>query len=311
MSVESLLTKAAESPSKRQLYARLSSGLRAVGEGVAELLWPTRCVLCDVPGTLLCDECRLEIPYIDPVRACSYCGQAHGRYACIDCNSFMIKHRGLATERGEQPDEDLPKNDTIKPPLDRTASVFEFVDPCRKLVTTYKDRKEIRLARVLAKLLNDYLNPSWIALGDTALVVIPARKQAIRERGFDHMQCIGEHLANLSGLPLLDLIKPQERGDQRGLSAAQRQQNMRNSFEPKYVNNKRTRHANDQRAGKTVPVRGNEQTCPTFVFEYQLPGTVILVDDVLTTGATLTAAATVLKEMGIDQVFGLTLGRIP
>lgn len=41
---------------------RLASGLNVAKEGLEELLWPTRCVLCDVPGTLLCEDCRLEIP---------------------------------------------------------------------------------------------------------------------------------------------------------------------------------------------------------------------------------------------------------
>jgi predicted amidophosphoribosyltransferase len=39
--------------------------------------------------------------------------------------------------------------------------------------------------------------------------------------------------------------------------------------------------------------------------------TVILVDDVLTTGSTLIAAAATLKKAGIKKVYGLTLGRIP
>lgn len=309
----SLPMKAVETPSKRLLYARLASGLRTVGEGVAELLWPTRCVLCDVPGTLLCNECRLEISYIDPIHACPYCGQAHGRYACVDCNSFMMKHRGLAIERGEQrqSSEVLTKNDMTKSPLDRIASVFEFANPCRKLITSYKDRKEIRLASLLAGLLNDYLNPSWILPGKTALVIVPARKQAVRERGFDHMQQIGKCLANLSGLPLLDLIEPQERGDQRGLSAARRQQNMRNSFVAKRANGKNVKHFGVQSVRASGSSYDHEQSCPTFVFTQQLPNRVILVDDVLTTGATLTAAAIALKEMGINQVFGLTLGRIP
>ena len=49
---------------------RLASGLNVAKEGLEELLWPTRCVLCDVPGTLLCEDCRLEIPYIDALHAC-------------------------------------------------------------------------------------------------------------------------------------------------------------------------------------------------------------------------------------------------
>ena len=303
------------------LLARLSSGLHTVSEGVAELIWPTRCVLCDVPGTLLCDKCRLETPYIDPVRACPYCGQAHGKYACIDCNSFMVRHRGISSgsKESEETEEDKKAEESAEDaesienasPLDQIASVFEFVDPARKLVTTYKDRKEIRLANVLAELLNSYLNPTWITPGDTGLVVIPARKQAIRERGFDHMQQIGERLARLSGLPLLDLIEPQERGDQRGLSAARRQKNMRNSFAPKPENARKVLRFDHRYVYEAAFLHNPEHDRPTTVVAHRLPATVILVDDVLTTGATLTAAATVLKEMGIQQVFALTLGRIP
>ncbi|WP_251197347.1 ComF family protein [Anaerotardibacter muris] len=301
-----------QAPHSRRILSRLASGLQIAGEGVAELLWPTRCVLCDVPGTLLCDECRLEIPYIDPLRACPYCGQAHGRYACIDCNSFMLKHRGLFDEQPEcatapplnaqqeftmTPQHNKQPECALTPPLDRIASVFEFVDPCRKLITTYKDRKEIRLADVLAELLAAYIDPSWIEPGQTAIVVIPARKQAICERGFDHMQQIGERLSRLTNLPLLNLIAPQERGDQRGLSAAHRQKNMRNSFVPRGE-------------GAWHP-RTSAHICATAGFTRSVPRTIILVDDVLTTGATLNAAATVLKQMGVQQVLGLTLGRIP
>ena len=36
--------------------------------------------------------------------------------------------------------------------LDKVVSVFSFVDPCRKLITVYKDKKELRLAEVLAEM---------------------------------------------------------------------------------------------------------------------------------------------------------------
>lgn len=40
--------------------------------------------------------------------------------------------------------------------LDKVVSVFSFVDPCRKLITVYKDKKELRLAEVLAEMLANY-----------------------------------------------------------------------------------------------------------------------------------------------------------
>lgn len=286
---------------ERPVLAGITSGLHILGEGVAELLWPTRCVLCDVPGTLLCDECRLELPYIDPLHACPYCGQPYGKFACVNCNSFIVKHRGLAPEqrvsaRGESGDSQGVSNEVIgddpraseedndQQVLDRIVSVFEFVDPCRKLITSYKDRKEVRLATVLADLLCAYVDPRWVVQGCTAIVAIPAREQAICERGFDHMKKVGEELACLTGLPLLDALATGERGDQRGLSAFGRQTNMRDSFVPK-------------------PMLAD--------VAHELPEHIILIDDVFTTGATLTSAATTLKAMGAEKVFGLTVARLP
>ncbi len=424
--------------SERSMLQGITSCLRTVGEGVSELLWPTRCVLCDVPGTLLCDECRLELPYIDPLLACPLCGQAHGKFACVDCNSFIVKHRGLAPDqhdstRGEHdishdvsrevshgvpgdvsrraPQqalgthkaacgyhacEEIPgqqqgvsqnesvsrpvhnareKNvsryehhatsenvsrrelcikedvsrfdshtrigDRSKPgvctrmegasqrdplgrkedapqakqrsqtPLEQVASVFELVDPCRKLITTYKDHKEVRLASVLAELLVDYIDPGWVEPGDTAIVVIPARHQAIRERGFDHMKLIGEKLAQLTGLPLVDAIEPNERGDQRGLSASSRQQNMHDSFRPRtYESSQRSCNARDpeQPCCSEGPSQGSRNMSHAVS---RMPARIILVDDVLTTGATLTSAATTLKQMGVEKVYGLTVSRLP
>ena len=91
--------------------------------------------------------------------------------------------------------------------LDKVVSVFSFVDPCRKLITVYKDKKELRLAEVLAEVLANYIDPSWVMPGETALVAIPARKQALRERGFDHMKEVGIRLSKRCGLPLLDILR--------------------------------------------------------------------------------------------------------
>lgn len=241
--------------------------LHIAGEGLAEVAWPTSCAICDVPGALLCERCRLTLPYIDALRVCARCGQAYGQMACVECNSFMREELGL---------RDAP----VRFMLDDLASVLRFVDPFRRVITTYKDHREVRLGAVLAEMLSHRIDPAWVSENRTALVVIPTRAEAISERGFDHMEVIGGHLAKLTGLPHVRPIAPSESEDQRDLQAADRHANVSASFAPR----------------------------PLWCGELEQ---VILVDDVLTTGATLTAAATTLKAMGAEKVFGLTLARLP
>ena len=54
-------------------------------QAVEELLWPTRCVVCDQPGELLCARCRKSLVWIEQRHACPVCGAPFGRIACTQC----------------------------------------------------------------------------------------------------------------------------------------------------------------------------------------------------------------------------------
>ena len=43
---------------------------RAAGDAVAELVSPTRCVGCEQPGELVCEECRASLPWVEQRLAC-------------------------------------------------------------------------------------------------------------------------------------------------------------------------------------------------------------------------------------------------
>ena len=68
--------------------------------------------------------------------------------------------------------------------LDKVVSVFSFVDPCRKLITVYKDKKELRLAEVLAEVLANYIDPSWVTTGATLMAAARVLKEAGIEQVF-------------------------------------------------------------------------------------------------------------------------------
>ena len=48
--------------------------LSAVMDEALELVAPTRCVGCDEPGALLCDECLAALPWVRQELACPNCG---------------------------------------------------------------------------------------------------------------------------------------------------------------------------------------------------------------------------------------------
>lgn len=238
------------------LEKELLSSLRCIRDALEETLWPTRCVICDTPGTLLCHRCRLQLPYLDQARACTRCGAAHGRLICCECNRVTLNWKGL---------------DSF--PLDGCVSATMLTAPTRRMVIMYKDRGEQRLAPVLARFLADVIPPAWTH--HSALVPIPAQISAQRQRGFDHVQLIGNELSHLIHTPLLNALTAIDRPDQRNLNAQERLRNMHGSL----------------RACKPVPP------------------TVIVLDDVFTTGATLFAAADALRIQGAQRVYGLTFAR--
>lgn len=106
---------------------------------------------------------------------------------------------------------------------------------------------------------------------------IPLHPLRQKERGFNQAQLIAEYFATYFHLPLIQLLtRVKETKAQAQLTKPEdRVANMRNAF--------------------------------TFLEHLYLPQTVIVVDDVLTSGATLKEAAHVLKHHGVKHVFALTL----
>lgn len=229
-------------------------------EAMAETLWPTRCAVCDAPGQVLCDACRARLPYLDWWRACPRCGAPFGRVQCTECNDAMLQLMGRA-----------------RLPFASCASATVYEGAPARIVRTYKDRGERRLARELAYVMAASLPPAWRA-ERPALAAVPATGKALRARGFDHMADVAAALSELTGLPLTQPLARPRSIDQRNLGRKERFENMRGRFAVL--------------PGATVPPR------------------ILLVDDVLTTGATLMEAADALLAGGAQQVRCLTFARV-
>jgi len=162
--------------------------------------------------------------------------------------------------------------------VDGIRSPFRFEGVIQQAVYQLKYRNLRSITPMLAGFLYDFMKINSIK--GNVLVPVPLHKSRIRERGYNQSFLLVKELAKLSGLPVIrnSLVKHVRSLPQaRSASVEDRKQNVSGVFSIR-----------DQRLkGKTV----------------------ILVDDVSTSGATLDACAGVLKEAGAVSVWGLTLAR--
>lgn len=157
-----------------------------------------------------------------------------------------------------------------------------------RMVTSLKDGHELRLAPVMAAAIATALDEAsaWLAAdglprfdaGATdALCFVPATRAAFVRRGFDHMELVSRELSWLLGLPVADVLSRMEGRDQRSLGRTERAQNLRDAVE----------------------VLGD-------ISDLHL----LLVDDVITTGASVSACASALLERGARAVTACALARV-
>jgi competence protein ComFC len=155
----------------------------------------------------------------------------------------------------------------------------------RKLIHDFKYEPYVKnLAETLAKILIQHFiltkrnsNDIW---EESILIPVPLGNKKIRERGYNQSEELAKELAKIIKIPVLTnvLIKTKKTPSQVGLSEKQRAENLKGAF-----------------AVSTTNLLKNKK--------------IFLVDDVYTTGSTMSECADVLKKAGAKQVWGIALAR--
>jgi ComF family protein len=158
-------------------------------------------------------------------------------------------------------------------PFEKNLSVYHYQDEIKELIYRYKFKYKLDLAHLFAEKL--YILYTT-AFSDVSIVPVPAAGETVRKRGFDHMQHISLLMKKKYGIQTLSLLKKKKTAPQKTLDPQRRFSNLQGNIVLKPRNN-------------------------------SLPKRVVLVDDVFTTGSTLSVCASVLKSGGISSVFCLTL----
>jgi predicted amidophosphoribosyltransferase len=151
--------------------------------------------------------------------------------------------------------------------------------PVPAIVSGVKERGALQLADMMAAQIVVGAPPTLWEPRDAVLVSVPADPWRRRRRGVDHAARLASALSSRTGLPVAPVLaRPARRARQAG-----RRRSERLRADP---------HDVQVRTGRPAPA-----------------ATVVLVDDVHTTGTTLHACALALKASGTPKVVAVTYAR--
>ena len=204
--------------------------------------------------------------------ACASCGRS-GAILCEGClNRFSLASR--AAERFLAPDAGVAMGESLCLAL----AAFAHEGPIRRALAALKYTGSSRVAPILARASAAHMAGLLAISGPATLVPVPVHRDRRRARGYNQAELIARELGRSMRLPAvnaLERIRPTTK--QHRLDRLARLRNLRAAF--------------SVHPGTAVPA------------------VAILVDDIITTTATLEACAAVLCEAGCEAVYGFAIAR--
>ena len=161
----------------------------------------------------------------------------------------------------------------------------------QKLIRGLKYHKQKELAYYLAKFMFEYFLKLKLE-GQFQVVPVPLHKNRIKKRKYNHMELVAEEFCRLSGYtPNFDLIKRiKDTKPQYKLTKKERMQNLADAF---IVDKSKLLYRSSQ---QNLPTDSTSALLPN------LPLTVLIIDDICTTGSTFEEMISALKKEGINNI---------
>jgi len=170
---------------------------------------------------------------------------------------------------------------TLEPPPFSSARSFGYyTTELSHIVQALKFQGRRNIADLLGPLMASVFLESWNRDQIDMLVPIPLHPRRRRERGFNQSALLARSIARWIAIPVCDgvLTRVRHTAPQVGLTDVERTRNLKDAF----------------RCSGPAKVRGKR---------------ILLIDDVMTTGATAASAASVLSQAGAQRVSVLTAAR--
>jgi ComF family protein len=234
--------------------------------------FPQECLLCSAAGALLCDSCAEE-------------ASAALRCACRQC-AIPLQANGLCGACLQRP-----------PAFDATVAAALYAPPFDQLILGLKFHAQLAHATLFADLLGERMRQLRLATTSAArfpaldlLIPVPLNSARLAQRGFNQAMEIARPLGQRLGVRVAAdaVVRVTDTPHQAALPLDARHKNVRGAF---------AIHAN---VSARLQASQNLQGLRIGV-----------IDDVMTTGATLNELAKTLKKAGASSVINLVVARTP
>ncbi len=207
---------------------------------------------------------------------CLVCGK-EGALLCGFCAQDVLVPLPSRCYRCQKLTDDFSVCATCRKltPLKHVWIATEYEGTAQMLVKRYKFERARAAVDILVDVIDNVLP---VLPKDTLIIPVPTATSRIRLRGYDQAQLLARGLAKQRGLRWARLVTRLSQSRQVGATRKQRHEQLKNAF---LVTN---------------PALINGQN-------------ILIIDDVTTTGATLEAMATVLKQAGARNITAITFAQ--
>ena len=255
--------------------------LEKLKNGMFDAVFPVACAECGTEGKYICEKCEIflgEASFICPI--------------CLGASFTGERHAACQHRHG----------------LNGLASIWEYEGAAQRLLHCIKYNGVVHaieetIERACLSMASDQKRfgafLSFLFSPDTLVTYVPMHRRKEKRRGFNQTKllaqvlakqvCLAGRQAKSTAVCLLEKIK--ETKPQIDLDREERLQNMKGAFVPLLGISRRE------------TISGGTLSVPLT------PLSVVLVDDVWTTGTTMKECCKILKKAGIQEVWGFTLAR--
>lgn len=228
------------------------------------------------PNCWFCDQPLAKVPF---ARAWSH--------ICMDCKLYLSPLHSPGCEVCSRPllaGESLCDDCALVPPVARVSnvSVMSYTNKTKRIIARFKYAGDERLAVPIAALMQETVVERYKNIPFHIVTSVPLHRLRLVERGFNQAQLLAEHIAKSIGVPAKMLLTRQKAATpQATLSKHARMQSLQDAFVL-------------------------DETAKQLDLTAQ---TILLVDDVYTTGTTIRECAAVLRQAGAYAVYAVTFAR--